>query len=95
MHSLLLGLDFIFSTLGVCAFGIILSIVTFCIGSGCVRSSGLITVAVGIGSSICGDLAVLSKLTHRGSVGMVGSFGSGSGSGALVRITLSFVKASI
>jgi hypothetical protein len=57
--------------------------VTLGIGSGCVRSSGLITLGVGTGSSICGDLAVLSKVTRRGSVGMVGSSGSGSGSGAL------------
>ena len=95
MRSLLLGLDFVFSTLGVCAFRIILSNMTLCIGSGCVRSSGLITIAVGIVSSICGNLAVLSKVTRHGSVRMVGSFGSGSGSGALLRMTLSFVKASI
>jgi hypothetical protein len=54
---LLLGFDFAFFTFGACAFGIILSMVTLCISSGCVCSIGLITFGIGV---------VLSDLSFAG-----------------------------
>ena len=80
-----------------------LSILTLCIGSGCLRFVSSITLGSGIsvfGTSVCGGLVVSSKVTLRGSVGMVrnsgiGSSGVGSGSGALLRMLFSFVNASI
>ena len=80
-----------------------LSILTLCIGLGCVRSVGSIALGSGIlvfGTSFCGGLIVSLKVTCRGSVGMVrssgiGSSGVGFGSGALLRILFSFVNASI
>ena len=95
---LLFGLDFDFSTLAVGAFRMALSIVIMCIGSGCVRSVGPVTLGDGvlwIGLSICGGLVISSKVTCRGSIGTVGSSSAGSGSGALLRMLFSFVKASI
>jgi hypothetical protein len=96
--SLLFGLDFDFSTLGVDAFRMALSIVTLCIGSGRIRSVGFVTLGGGIsfiGSSICAGLVVSSKVTCRGAVGTMGSSGAGSGSGVLLRMSFSFVSASI
>jgi len=46
--SLLFGLDFVFVTLGVCAFGNILSMVTLFIGSDRLRSAGFITLGIGV-----------------------------------------------
>ena len=95
---LLFRLDFGYSTLGVCTFGMVLSIMTLCIGLGCLRSVNSITLGSGIsviGASVCGGLVVLSKVTRSGSVGTVGSSGAGFGSGALLRISLSLVNASI
>jgi hypothetical protein len=97
MRSLLLllfGLDFVFVTLGVSAFGNILSMVTLFIGSYRLRSGGFITLGIVvslISSSICGGLVVSSKVTLRVDVGTVSSsetdsgFGVGSGSGTLFR----------
>ena len=95
---LLFRLDFGFSTLGVCTFGMVLSIMTLCIGLGRLRSVNSITLGSGIsviGASVCGGLVVLSKVTRSGSVDTVGSSGVGSGSGALLRISFSCVNASI
>ena len=96
--SLLFGVSFAFSTLGIGAFRMALSIMTLCIGSGLVRSVGPATFGDGlwwIGSLICGGLVVSSKVTHRGSAGAVGSSGAEFGSGTLFRMSFSFVKASI
>ena len=97
--SSLVGLGFVFSTLGIgAAFGMALSIVTLCIGSVLIRSVGRITLGDGVawtGSSIWGGLVVASNLTRRGPFGAFGSFGVGSGSGALLRMSFSFVNASI
>ena len=101
IHSLLLlpfGLVFGFSTLGVRAFGMALSIMTLCIGSGCVHSISSITLGHGIsvvGSLFCGGLVVLSKVTCRGSVRMAHSSGAGSGSCLLLMMLSSFFNASI
>ena len=95
---LLVGVDFAFSTLGVGAFRMALSIVTLCIGSGLVHSVGRVTLGDGVvwtGSSICGGLVVASKVTHFGTSSAVCSSGVGSGSGALLTMSFSFVKASI
>jgi hypothetical protein len=102
--SLLFGLDFVFVTLGVCAFGNILSMVTLFIGSDRLRSAGFITLGIGvviISSLICGGLVASSKVTRRVSVGRVSSTdavsGSGVGScaGTLFRMTSNFANASI
>ena len=63
--SLLSELVFSFATLGVCIFGMALSIVTLCLGSGCVRSVGSFTLGRGsmVGSSFCSGLVVSSKVT--------------------------------
>ena len=95
---LLFRLDFGFSTLGVCTFGMVLLIVTLCFGLGRVCSIDSITLGSGISvidASVCGGLVVLSKVTCSGSVGADGSSGVGSGSGALLRISFSCVNASI
>ena len=95
--SLLSELIFSFATLGVRVFGMALSIVTLCLGSGRVCSVGSITLGRGsvVGSSFCGGLVVSSKLTRHGSVGMVHNSDIGSGSGVLLRMLSSFVNASI
>ena len=95
---LLVGVDLVFSTLGVGIFGMALSIVALCIGSDLVRSVGRVTLGDGVvwtGSSCWGGLVAVSKVTRRGVSGAVGSFGVRSGSGALLRMSFSFVKASI
>ena len=108
--SLVFGLDFGVFTPGVCEFGIgvftlgvfafrmALSIMTLCIGSGRVHSVGSITLGSGaslIGASVCAGLVVSSKITRRGSVGTVGSSGIWSSSGALLRMSFSFINAFI
>ncbi len=96
--SLLFGLVCGFSTLGVCAFGIVLSIVALCIGPGRVRSISFLTLGSGvllIDTSVCGGLVVSSKVTRRGSGEVDGLSGAGSGSGTLLRMSFSFVNASI
>ena len=95
---LLFGLVCGFSTLGVCAFGIVLSIVALCIGPCRVRSISFLTLGSGVllvGTSVCGGLVVSLKVTRRGSVEVGGSSGAGSGSGTLLRMSFSFVNASI
>ena len=95
---LLVGGIFAFSTLGVGAVRMVLSIVTLWIRSGLVRSVGRVTLGDGVvwfGSSIWGGFVVASKVSRLGTSGAVGSSGVGSGSGALLRMSFSFVKASI
>ena len=94
---LLFGLVFGFSTLGVPVFGMTLSIMTLCLGSGHVRSVNSITLGRGsvAGSSFCGGLVVSSNVTRFGSVGMARNSGIGSGSGVLLRMLSSFVNAFI
>ena len=48
-----------------------------------------------VGSSFCGGLVVVSKVTRRGSAGMACNSGIGSGSGVLLSMLSSFVNASI
>jgi hypothetical protein len=95
--SLLFGLVFGFSTLGVRVFGMTLSILTLCLGSGCVHSIGSVTLGCGsvVGSSFCGGLIVSSKVICHGSVGMARNSGIWSGSGVLLRMLSSSVNASI
>ena len=93
-----LWVGFVFSTLGVRAFGMALLIMTLCIGSDHARSVGSITLGRGVsvvGFLFCGGLVVLSKVTCRGSVGTTHNSGIGSNSGALLRMLSSFVNASI
>jgi hypothetical protein len=96
--SLFFGLVFVFSILGVRAFGMALSIMTLCIGSGRARPVSSIALGCGVsvvGSLFCGGLVVSSKVTCHGSVGMACNSGIGSGSGALLKMLSSFVNASI
>ena len=95
--SLLSELGFSFPTLGVRIFGMALSIMTLCFGSGRVRSVGSFTLGRGsvVGSLFCSGLVVSSKVTRRGSAGMARNSGIGSGSGVLLSMLSSFVNASI